>query len=1035
MRCRGTTRLLAAVLAVTVFASSFVVSAEPESDATIDMVATSTDATSTDADTSGTEEYVNELLDKNYTIVSGQYTYPQYTGEDIIIPITEAWDRSTDGELVADTYANAYDEVLSISMGDVTTLKIDAPKDGVYTLYFKFLTSNPNSILNPELSLALNGERPFYEANRLIVENMWLQAEERVEYDKYGHEIVANAVKSMTWITKGITDAGYRHGDALQVQLTEGENTIELEMTEGDLWISEIILSQKGSLESYPEENATKVEVVTEEAIVIGAEFPTVRNDSSIRPTCEYDVNLTPYHTVKKKLNMLDGASYTDAGQMVTYEFEVEKSGYYYLGFKYRQNSKSDFPVFIDISFDEYAADGSLTTDGSAIKYDEMQNYPFDYTNKFEKMTMTDSNGKNMAFYLEAGKHTVTMVISDDNIRSALETADRVMSEINDLSLEITKIAGSNTDKYRDIEIAEYITDIDARLARWIKQLQDTYDSLAKYTDSKNSGALASLKTAITQLTDLAEEPNKIPYRISELSTGSSSVNQYIANFITDIGTDSISFDSLYVYQEAKQLPKNKNIFVTIWEAIKRFFASFTDQSYSVDNVEKTHLQVWVNRSRQYIEIIQQMIDKEFTPETGIEVDLCIMPDAQKLILSNAAGEAPDVALGVDYALPYDLAIRGALADLTKFEGWEETLGATAPGLLVPSTIYSEETDSLGIYSMPETFYFWVLYYRTDIMDKLGLEVPQTMEDVEAILPDLKNRGLDFYYPTAGTTGQRTLGMTSPLFYQYGGALYDDNGEAAINSTTSVEAFERMTELFTIYDIPQECTSFYQHFRNGDIPIGIADYFMYNMLINAAPEIENSWEISLVPGIVDEATGQINKNIAGGAQSDIIFESDEDKEVKIELTNGETMNREDAAWEFLSWWMSTDAQVEFGSTLQQTYGREFIWNTANLEAFNELPWDSVDKKVILEAAEWITETARIPGTYMLERELSNAYIAVVGAGENLRTSLDAAVKTIDRETERKMTEFGFIDEETGSWTYKVPTVDSVEDLLDAAKTE
>ena len=143
------------------------------------------------------------------------------------------------------------------------------------------------------------------------------------------------------------------------------------------------------------------------------------------------------------------------------------------------------------------------------------------------------------------------------------------------------------------------------------------------------------------------------------------------------------------------------------------------------------------------------------------------------------------------------------------------------------------------------------------------------------------------------------------------------------------------------------------------------------------------------------------------------------------------INREDAAWEFLSWWMSTDVQVEYGSTLQQTYGKEFIWNTANFEAFEQMPWDSDDKEVILEAVQWITETPRIPGTYMLEREISNAYIKVVSAGENLRTTLDEAVKLIDRETERKMEEFGRVKSDD-SWNYQVPTIESVQAILDKA---
>ena len=145
--------------------------------------------------------------------------------------------------------------------------------------------------------------------------------------------------------------------------------------------------------------------------------------------------------------------------------------------------------------------------------------------------------------------------------------------------------------------------------------------------------------------------------------------------------------------------------------------------------------------------------------------------------------------------------------------------------------------------------------------------------------------------------------------------------------------------------------------------------------------------------------------------------------------NGE-MDRQEAAWEYLKWWMDTDTQVEFGTTLQTTYGESYIWNSANTEAFSKLPWKSRDKQIILEQMDNIQETPRIPGTYMLERELSNAYVAVVTNGGILRTELDSAIKRIDRETERKLKEFGYLDSEGNVIKeYTVPDVDYVKDII------
>lgn len=1012
MRRKGLTRVVAIVTAISVLTGGYGVQAtdtEPEQKTvTAADTAENKDEADAAAEADSTEAYVNERLEKNYTNVSAKYTAPKYTGEPIAYNLADALVEEND--IVKKTsevqgYTKAAQVVEISEMKHEAMFKINVEKDGVYLLKFDYLPYDMSSTLSVEATMKVNGEVPFYEAKRLVFESQWLRQKDPA-YDRYENEIATAPVKSDAWLSKYVMDASYRYSTPLGVELKAGENRISLTLTEGVVKLGNLYLEAETTVAPYQ-----KNEVSGDELVTIQAQEMDYRSDSSVRPTNEYDLSLYPYETSKKVLNIVDSASFSEAGQTIGYTVNIEKAGYYYLAAHYRQNDKKDYPVFLDIKVD------------GEIPNQKLVSYPFMYNSKFENYVLK-ADDDNMAIYLEAGTHVLSFTISNDNIRGALEKVDTIMSEVNDLSLDITKVAGSNQDKYREINITEYIPDVTERLDRWIADLEAVYKDLEQYSDVDNPGTLSSINIAIKQLKSLREDPDEIPYRKAELASSSSSVNQYIANFITDITANNISFDRIYLTQDEDKIPDEPGFFAKLWEAIKRFFSSFTDQSYSVDNVEETHLQVWVNRSRQYLEIIQRMIDSDFTEKTGIQVDLSIMPDPNKLVLANAAGEAPDVAMAVNYALPYELAIRNALVDMTKFPDYQEVLSRFPAGMLVPSTVDG------GIYSMPETFYFWVLYYRTDILEKLGLEVPQTMEEVEAMLPDLKNRGLDFFYPTAGTTGQRTLAMTTPLIFQNGGTLYNNDGIAttSINDEKAMEALTELTDLFTIYNIPTEITNFYQHFRNGDIPIGVGDYFVYNMLINAAPEIENSWEIALVPGIKD-ASGQIHRETAGGAESGIIFKAEDDAK-NIVKTDGTEMDREEASWEFLKWWMDTETQVEFGSTLQTTYGKEFIWNSANKEALAQLPWKSDAKEVILQQMDWIVEAPRIPGTYMLERELSNAYVAVANSGENLRTSIDAAVKNINRETQRKLEEFGYIDSKGNIVKpYDVPTIDTVKKIL------
>lgn len=759
--------------------------------------------------------------------------------------------------------------------------------------------------------------------------------------------------------------------------------------------LGNLYLNPEQKLEAYENPGEAK----GSEIITIQGEEMDTRNASSIRAACEYDINLEPYEVKTKKLNTIDSASFSDAGSRVTYRFQVKNAGNYYLSMKYQQSEKADFPVFLNVEVD------------GKIPGEEFFNCALKYGKKYQNVTFTDAEKNPLALYFEEGEHTISFTIAEDPLRSMLEGVDEIMNGVNSLNLQITKVAGTNKDKYRDLDIEAYIPDAVTRLEEYADKLDQFCEDMKIYNpDVDEIGVFSSANVAAEQLRSLASEPDQLAYRIAELTTSVNSVNQFLANLIDSLNKNQLAIDRIFIHQEDAKLPGNSGALKSTAASVKRFATSFASQAYSTGNTNPEHLQVWVNRSRQYLEIMQKMIDEDFTAKTGIEVDLALMPDQNKLILANASGDAPDIATGINYAVPFELGIRGAIKDLTEFEDFAEVAGRFEEGLLIPSTIED------GIYSLPETMNFWVLYVRTDIFEQLGLEVPNTIQELKNILPSLQMRGMNFYYPTAGMLAMRNFHGTTPLILQNGGSLYDEfAGDSNLTSEESVEGFKELTELFTIYNLPKDIPNFYQHFRNGSLPIGIADYAVYNMLLNAAPEIANSWKIYAVPGTEDE-NGEINRYTSGGAESTVMFHSNEERENK--------------AWEFMKWWSSAEVQAEFGQTLQITYGSTFMWNTANTEAFELLPWKTRDKSTILEQAEWIYEAPRLPGSYMVEREISNAYNSVVVDGKNLRRTLDNAVKRINRETERKLEEFGYNNTDGSVITpYIVPDLERVREIL------
>ena len=258
---------------------------------------------------------------------------------------------------------------------------------------------------------------------------------------------------------------------------------------------------------------------------------------------------------------------------------------------------------------------------------------------------------------------------------------------------------------------------------------------------------------------------------------------------------------------------------------------------------------------------------------------------------------------------------------------------------------------------------------------------------------------------------------TAPFIYQFGGNLFSDDGtRTTISDEGSLEAIRFMTELYTLYGLPQQVSNFFDSFRSGNLPIGISTFETYIRLSMAAPEISGRWAIALSPGMYDEERGEVVRWQTGSATAMTLIKSGSDA-------------KDAAGWELLKWWSSEDVQTEYMNRLTMIYGKNYIWNSANLGAFNNsVAFTAADKEIILEQWEWMREIPKVPGWYMLERELSNAWNSIVIDGENTRSVVEDAVTVIDKELQRKLTEFGYIENGRVVIPYQVTTLEYIENL-------
>lgn len=92
---------------------------------------------------------------------------------------------------------------------------------------------------------------------------------------------------------------------------------------------------------------------------------------------------------------------------------------------------------------------------------------------------------------------------------------------------------------------------------------------------------------------------------------------------------------------------------------------------------------------------------------------------------------------------------------------------------------------------------------------------------------------------------------------------------------------------------------FYNRFRAGTMPLGLAPYSLYLTLYQAAPEIEGRWGVANVPAFPAGAA------VAGSGTGCAIIEKSDHHE---------------AAWEFLKWWTSAETQIRYSRNLESILG-------------------------------------------------------------------------------------------------------------------
>ena len=864
--------------------------------------------------------------------------------------------------------------------GEYTSWTVNVPEEGMYAVQVEYLTVASRGV-DVERELYINDVLPFAGADTLRFSRLWVDGGE-VRKDNQGNEIRPSQVEKYEYQTAFCKDDMGYESEPYKFYFAKGENKLSFKAANEPMIIRSIKLMPVEKRPTYEEylaaqpSAAMSVTGKTYQATIQGEAAVTrsspslyARYDHASPSTEPYDV----YHTI---LNYIGGDPWNTAGQWIEWSFEVPEDGYYNISIKARQTYQrgglSCRTVYID----------------GEVPFEEMGSVAFAYDTNWSMRTLADDAGNPYRFYMTKGEHTIRLEVTLGDMGAILKEMEASIYRLNQIYRKVLVLTGVSPDRFRDYNLGTVYPEVIEAMELESLRLYKLVDDTVAMTGQKND-RVAVAQTLAVQLEQFVERNERITQSFSNFKDNITS----LGTAMQSMAESKLDIDAIVISGEnAKPKKVSDNIFEKLIHEIKACVASyFVDYNALGDVYEEDAedvIEVWLVTGRDQSTVLKTMIDEAFTPNYGVKVNVQLV-GADAILSAVMAGIGPDIVLSVDGWFAVNYAMRNAVEDLTQFEDYEEVASAFYDSAIEPLTY--DDGEHQGVYGLPETQVYSVLFYRKDILEDLGLEVPQTWEDIIAMLPTIQGNNMSVGVPFPDISNVDMSGFNS-LIYQNGGAIYNESKtRTVIDSEEAVEAFELYTSLYNDYGLPT-VFDFVSRFRSGEMPIGVGYYSLYNTLTVSAPEIRGLWDFTLYPGTLQE-DGTIDRSVHASGLCCMMIATDDE-------------NVKQNAWTFMKWWVSADAQARFGREMESVLGSSARYATANKDALEMLAWSSEELAVLQEQQAWSRGFPEIAGGYSTTRHMTNAIRKVINNKEDPRETLLTYVHTINEEIEIKRKEFG-----------------------------
>lgn len=392
-------------------------------------------------------------------------------------------------------------------------------------------------------------------------------------------------------------------------------------------------------------------------------------------------------------------------------------------------------------------------------------------------------------------------------------------------------------------------------------------------------------------------------------------------------------------------------------------------------HAQKTTLKMWTFLATQGADprssALRSVVDKFNASQSKYEVQVESINYARidnQVIQATAAGQGPDI-LNV---YTDQLSMHVAAKSIRALDDFVAKMPDADRDDFVSNLKFFKFKNQ--VMALPWETRVWLLWYRKDVLDKAGVKLPQTLDELGAVAGKVSSDQAMGFGVGASTSGLGAGAMEAfmPVFWAAGGQLFDETGKATINSAAGTKALSFFRDLVAKHKgmrstvVSMTADDAMSAIKAGTIDMTIMGSFRVGAARNAAATGDNL-QTAPIPGWTADKPSPAR--LAGQT-----------------LTIGANSKNAEGAWLFIQHYLSTPSQLEFAragvmpsrkSTYQDSFFKE---GAAAAEIQKWIAYASSDGRMEATPEDFSK----------LSEEIAKAMQRVIVKGEDPQKTLDDA---------------------------------------------